>query len=253
MQIIIRCVVGVLAAVGFLAFAIPMSANILNVGNITGMLLCALILLYTIFFKGFNRLIVHFWEYAAGKVVLIAMGILAAIAVVLMIMITVCMVSASVRQPQEAATVVVLGCKVNGESPSLMLRERLDAAVEYLQEHPDAACVVSGGQGNGEAISEAECMKRYLVNNGIAEERIYKEDKSTSTRENLGFSKDVIEQNRLEPTIAIVTNEFHQYRAAQIAGSINMTAYAVSAPTASWLFPTYYFREAFAILYEWVF
>lgn len=253
MHTAIRIMIAVLAIAGFLTFSIPMTANIVNVGNVTGMIVCAVVLVYMLFFRSANRLAVRLWHQTAGRIAFIVLGVLAAVAVVLVIVITVCMISASVHQPEGDATVVVLGCKVNGESPSLMLRERLDAAVEYLADHPEADCVVSGGQGNGESISEAECMKRYLVANGIAESRIYKEDQSTSTRENLTFSREIIEQNNLQRTVAIVTNEFHEYRAAQIAKSLGMESYAVSARTNAGLFPTYYLREIFAILYEWVF
>ena len=65
------------------------------------------------------------------------------------------------------STVVVLGCQVKGEAPSLTLTERLDAAYDYLCSHPDAACILSGGQGDDEKISEAECMYRYLTKKGF--------------------------------------------------------------------------------------
>ena len=70
-----------------------------------------------------------------------------------------------------------------------MLRERLIAAQDYLDENPEAVCVVSGGQGADESMSEAQCMRtKTSTEHGIAPERIYMEDKSTSTRENIKFS-----------------------------------------------------------------
>ena len=65
------------------------------------------------------------------------------------------------RPPQQTgeATVVVLGCKVNGEEPSLMLRRRLECAMEYLAENPQADCVVSGGMGDNESYTEAHVMQ----------------------------------------------------------------------------------------------
>ena len=134
-----------------------------------------------------------------------------------------------------------------------MLMERLEAAYDYLTEHEDSACVLSGGQGPGESISEAECMYRYLVAKGIDPARLYREDRSTDTKENLMFSKQVIEENGLYPVIAITTSEFHEYRAGQIAKSLDMEYGAVSGRTAIWLFPTYYVRELYAILAEWLF
>lgn len=145
------------------------------------------------------------------------------------------------------------GCKVYGERPSITLEERLKAALKYLNANPDSACIVSGGQGADETISEAECMYLYLVNNGIAPDRIYKEDKSTTTRENLAFSYEIIKEHGLEEQIAIATNNFHEYRAGKVADSLGLEHGAVSGDTALWLLPTYYARELLAILYEWVF
>ena len=74
--------------------------------------------------------------------------------------------------------------------------------------------------GRGRKISEAECMYRYLTKKGINSSRIIKEDKSTSTRENLRFSKKIMEEKGLGNNIAIATSEYHQYRASQIAKSL---------------------------------
>ena len=133
-----------------------------------------------------------------------------------------------------------------------MLASRLDAAYEYLTEHPDAICIVSGGQGPDESMPEAECMYLYLTEKGIASERIYQENRSTSTRENLLFSQEIIEAEGLNPEIAIVTNEYHEYRAGMVADALEMEYSAVPARTPLWLFPTYYIRELYGIIYEWV-
>jgi len=149
--------------------------------------------------------------------------------------------------------VVVLGCRVYGERASLSMVERLDAAYDYLVEHPQSVCVLSGGKGDGENITEAECMYRYLVNKGIDAARLYKEEASTTTRENLLFSKQLIEEQGLHPVIAIATSEYHEYRAGMIANALDIEWAAVPGKTAIWLFPTYYVRELYGILYEWVF
>ena len=186
-----------------------------------------------------------------GRFVILAAGILAGFILVLGTIATANMIHACNKTPSQEATVVVLGCRVYGERASLMLRERLDAAVAYLEENPDAKCVVSGGQGPGENISEAECMYRYLMNKGIDSSRIYKEDQSTSTEENLEFSMEVIKANDLNEEIAIVSNEFHVYRAYRYAGDSGLEAGCIPARTAGWLFPTYYIRELYAIVLEW--
>ena len=111
------------------------------------------------------------------------------------------------RQPaaQGEATVIVLGCKVNGEEPSLMLRRRLQRALLYLQQNPQANCVVSGGMGENESYTEAHVMKKYLVENGIEPSRIYEEDRSTNTDTNIQNSLALIEQEGLSDNLIIST------------------------------------------------
>ena len=105
----------------------------------------------------------------------------------------------------------MLGAGVNGETPSLTLRTRIDAAAAYLEEHPDVPVVLSGGQGPGEAITEAECMRRALVRRGADESRLYPEERSTSTQENLRYSRAILEELGVDPArrVAIVTSDFH--------------------------------------------
>lgn len=187
------------------------------------------------------------------KILFVITGLVIVSTIMLVMFFSICMIKAANQKPSENPTVVVLGCRVYGEKASLMLVERLDAAYKYLSENEDAICVLSGGQGVGEDISEAECMYRYLVKKGIKSERLYKEEKSTSTRENLAFSKEIIEENNLNRDIAIVTNEFHEYRAGEVAKTLTLHSTAISGKTAWWLFPTYYVRELYGIMYEMFF
>ncbi len=148
--------------------------------------------------------------------------------------------------------IVVLGCGVNGTVPSMLLRERIEAAYEYLSTHPDTICVVSGGQGPGEDITEAACMFRELTAMGIEADRIWLEDRSTSTDENLEFSLNLIEaRTGARPShIGIVSGEYHLYRAGLMAGSHGLTSSGIPATTA-WL-PlriNYHLREIAAVWY----
>ena len=148
--------------------------------------------------------------------------------------------------------IVVLGAGVNGTVPSLSLRERLDAAYRYLLAHPDAVCVVSGGQGNGEDITETQCMFNDLTARGIEESRIWMEDKATNTRENIRFSLDLIEEKtgRRPEQIGLVSSEYHLYRAGLLARAENITSYGIPART-SWvtLRINYFLREIVAVWY----
>lgn len=107
----------------------------------------------------------------------------------------------------EQLTVMIFGCYVRGEEPGRTLTTRLDAALSLLKRYQNADCIVSGGQGSNEAISEAEAMRRYLVSRGIAEERITLEDRSTNTSENIEY------------TFAILTDSESDGSAASTPGS----------------------------------
>lgn len=166
--------------------------------------------------------------------------------------------------------VVVLGAKVNGREISNSLKKRLDKALKYAENNPNTVLVLSGGQGPGEDISEAQAMYEYLEFNGVPKEQLIMESRSTNTRENIVFSKEVIDQQeewkrRLarenlqesylerESTedikIAILTNGFHVFRAREIAKKQGIeNVYMVAAPSDSVLLVHYWVREGFAVL-----
>ena len=129
--------------------------------------------------------------------------------------------AAEADPPDDADYLIVLGCGVFGTSPSPSLRERLEAAEGFLKEHPDCVAVVSGGQGQREDISEAECMRRWLTARGIEPGRIILEDKALSTEENMTFSAPMIEAHSGKPLaesrVAVCSSEYHLYRARWLA------------------------------------
>ena len=253
-NVLLRVILLALAVVCFYWFALPLSLSVsLNLGNMMGMAVSVLLFLYGLLMPWVHGILTKWRTHKVLKWVY--RGILAAITgiVLLVIVESTCMIVAANRKPESGATVVVLGCRVYGERASLSMVECLDAAYEYLIKHPESMCVLSGGQGDGENITEAECMYRYLVNKGIEESRLFKEEASTTTRENLLFSKQLIAEQNLHPVIAIATSEYHMYRAGMIANALDITWAAVPGKTAIWLFPTYYVRELYGILYEWIF
>jgi uncharacterized SAM-binding protein YcdF (DUF218 family) len=147
---------------------------------------------------------------------------------------------------------IVLGAQVRGTRITKALQKRLDTAASYLKENPETMVIVSGGQGTGEDISEAEAMKRYLNRKGIDNRRILQENKSTSTYENILYSKElVVDQNS---SVAIVTNGFHIYRALGIAKKQGMKKIqGLAAPTDQILLFNYYVREAAGVLKDKLF
>ena len=150
-----------------------------------------------------------------------------------------------------ADAVIVLGAGVNGETPSLILRSRVTKAAEYLRAHPETPAILSGGQGPGEEISEAECMRRELTRQGIPESRLHLEEKSTSTAENFACSRELLRELDLDPAtarIAVITSDFHVFRACMIARRAGLTTFSVPART-DWVLlnANYYVREFFAL------
>lgn len=176
------------------------------------------------------------------------------------------------KPPQkEADYLIVLGCQVRGTRITRSLKYRLEAAYEYAEENKDTKIIVSGGQGFGEDISEAEAMKGWLVEKGIESERIYMEDKSTNTHENMKFSRELIEKQMAEKmskaaeetgTIGdktqtqeaeyktvVVSNGFHLYRALKLGEKQGFERLeGLGAKTDRILAVSYYVREAFALL-----
>ena len=250
---ILRIALIVIGVLGLIWFLTPFAVGrIMNLGNGTGAVIMALIMAYGAFMPKINQAIKKLYAQKIGKVILTGILVIVVAVILLASVETAFMIKAATAKPSENATVVVLGCRAYGSRPSIMLASRLDAAYEYLTEHPDAICIVSGGQGPDESMPEAECMYLYLTEKGIAPERIYQENRSTSTRENLLFSQEIIEAEGLNTEIAIVTNEYHEYRAGMVADALEMEYSAVPARTPLWLFPTYYIRELYGIIYEWV-
>ena len=114
-------------------------------------------------------------------------------------------------------------------------------------------CIVSGGQGSGEDITEAECMYRYLTNKGIDPQRIIQEDQATSTHENLTYSMDLIGWEHAS-SVGIVSSEYHLYRANLMARKLEMNPIMIPAKTTRLSLRTNYFlREIAAVWYYMIF
>lgn len=146
--------------------------------------------------------------------------------------------------------IIVLGAGVRGSEPSLILQSRIDAACQYLIDHPKVICVASGGQGPDEDLSEAQCIRDHLVAAGIGEDRILLEDRSTSTWENFRFSMAVLEEKygSVPKTVGVLSSEFHLFRASIFARKCGITPVGIPAKT-PWLTLqlNYFLREAAGI------
>ena len=175
--------------------------------------------------------------YAVGVTILLVMGIL--------------MGTAAKRADEvDADALIVLGAAVHGDRVTWVLSNRLDTAADYLHAHPDTVCVVSGGQGDGESVTEASAMQKYLVERkGIASSRILVEDKATSTLENFRFSKKLIDDVLGEnASIAFVTTDFHVFRSGRVAKKAGITASGIASPDVWYIRINNFLRECVGIV-----
>lgn len=225
---------------------LPLFTGRLHVGNGVLVLIGALIALLCLRFSW----IVGLWKHTAGKFALVAIAAIVAALAVLFVIVSAKMIKANTHKPREDATVIVLGAGINGDRPSRILKGRLDAAIAYLEEHPQAVCIVSGGQGPDEICSEASVMQTYLLEHGVAAERIYVEDRSENTEQNIAFSREIIEEEGLSENVAIVTQEFHQYRAQRYTMKAGFTSVgAITAHTPWDHLAGYWIRDFAGVCY----
>ncbi len=181
------------------------------------------------------------------------------ILITVFIILEICIIVYPKDNKEDADYLIVLGAGLNGSNLSHTLKDRLDATLTCVNEYNNNGyIVVSGGQGENEDISEAEAMERYLLQKGIAKDKIIKEDKSVNTYENLKFSRDKIEDHSgksiKDSTIKIITTDFHSFRGRILAmknsyGKVS----SYSSDTLSYLIPIFYLREAFALIKTMIF
>lgn len=152
-------------------------------------------------------------------------------------------------QADDVPFITVLGAGLNGTEPSLILKNRLDRAIELSQTYPEATLILCGGQSEHQVISEAEAMRRYLVRNGVDESRLVLEEQSRDTAENLKYACALMDQ--LEGTQThksyLVTCSFHMMRSKLLAERYGIEPYAAPVKTRPQEYH-YYIREYFSLL-----
>ena len=158
----------------------------------------------------------------------------------------------------EPRIMVIFGCQLREYGPSTLLKDRLDTALAYLEDHPDMTVVVSGGQGTSEPTSEAQGMCDYLVQHGVDRERIILEDRSFNSRENVAYSLEALAADGYDTSggVVLVSNAFHVTRARMLweradgAGPVSVLA-APSSHLPSLL--KMYIREPLALVKSFFF
>lgn len=251
---IVRTVICLLAVVSLGFFIAPVTSGIVCIGNIAGAALSIWIFLMSCkpthnFLKSlFSHLGVTRFIYYTVNGCFIALAVLG-------IAMSALMIYGMNQKPHINSTAVVLGAQVlRSGNPSTILTGRIEAAEKYLKENPKAKAVLSGGKGNNEPVSEAKCIYDNLIARGISADRLYIEDKSTDTAENLRFSNEIIKREKLSNNLAIITDGFHQERAQIIAKQQGLKGKigAYNAETSLKYAPTYFVREWFGIPYQMI-
>jgi uncharacterized SAM-binding protein YcdF (DUF218 family) len=148
-----------------------------------------------------------------------------------------------------AAYVIILGARVNGNTPSITVKQRAAVAVRYLNENHDAKVIATGGKGSGESITEAEALRRLLEAAGIDKARIIIENKSTSTWENLNNSAQLLDSP--DKSVVLVSSDFHLFRAKGMAKKLGYSNVSVLASKSQvQILPNYLLREYLAIIHD---
>ena len=225
----------------------PPVSFIFNFGSAAGMGIGIAVILAAVFFDKVKTFVKKLWAKKTGKALICLVCIVAIIVVAYCTTVTVKVLSYSKNDADIPANTpaILLGCMVEGEKPGKMLQKRIDSAYKYLSENPEAVCVLSGGQGRDENISEAQAMYNSLTAAGISPERLIIEDRSKDTRENIANSKALLGD---VSQVVIITTDFHQFRASVIAGRNGLKTYACSSKSGVFSLPTNIVREWFTLL-----
>lgn len=227
-----------------LSVLLPLSVGVMNLF----VLLPAFLGIFLLLLPLIRRLIHRFGEKNEKRIV---RGFFTLV-IIASVIITAELIAIQINIPLEDApsgsVVIVLGAQVKNSRPTLILSGRIKAAAEYLLAHPDSVCIASGGQGSDEDISEAKCIRDTLVTEyGIDAGRIYLEDASYSTSQNLENSAAIIAEKGLSANVVIATDGFHLYRAKKLARWKGLTPYSCPASTDNRLVLYLYIREFIGI------
>ena len=163
-------------------------------------------------------------------------------------------------QPHNRTFLIVLGAGLlHGDQVSPLLASRIDTAIKFYHKQlkkgrPAPKIIFSGGKGADEAISEALAMQRYALGKGIPEADTLLEDQSTTTLENMRFSKRLIIQEIGEAPYkaSFFTNNYHLLRAGIFARMADIAANGVGGNTSFYFLPNAVIREylALVVLYK---
>lgn len=226
--------------------------GMINIGNSFGMLISALMIFCGIRYETLRRIFDQLWQKKPMRSFILLAVMLITAAVILMIAASAAILGAASKNIPQNTPAIVLGCAVKGSRPSKVLRERIDAAYDYMQEHPQAVCILSGGKGKGEDISEAECMYCELIRAGIDASRLYREEESVNTEQNLKNSINILGEYQSVEAVTVISSEFHLYRGKWWAMKSGYQSYGYASRTDWKYLPTLFLREVIAVVHLWL-
>ena len=230
-KLIIKAALIILGAILIYLYIPPLvSLGVLNAGNLFGLTLGIGFIAIGFALNPIVAFIKNQTDSGKEKIIVSAISVVLVVALAFSITFFATLgkvVSHSHYTASNESTVIVLGCQIRGSVPSMSLVQRANAAVKYLNEHPDAVAIAAGGQGPDENLSEGQCIYNLMTEKGIDGSRIIIEDKSTSTDENIANSKRIIDEKGLSRDVAIATNEYHEYRASMICKKNGLNASSI--------------------------
>lgn len=236
-------------------FIVPIFKGYFNAGNKLGIAICLYILLFYTNTPVFEY--VRDFCYSTPLLTMlwcIAKWLIYAFVLYATVITTLMIIAAHIK-PRANATAVTLGIRATKDGPSMLLKGRINATDDYLNKNEDCVAILTGGKCKRDYDFESHCMYKVLKEMGIDEARLYIEDESLSTYENILFAKRIIIEHNKEKNLAIITDSFHQLRARLIVRKLGIKAHvgAVNSRTSFLYIPTYYVREWIALPYELLF
>lgn len=245
----------VVALLFLIWFIVPIFKGYFNAGNKLGIAICLYILLFytnTPVFE-YVRGICYSTPLLTTLWCIVKWLIYAFFAYA--VVITTLMIIAAHIKPKANATAVTPGIRATKDGPSTLLKGRINATADYLKKNENCVAVLTGGKCKRDFEHESHCMYRVLTDMDVDKVRLFIEDESLSTYENILFAQRIINKHNKEKNLAIITDSFHQLRARLIVRKLGINAHigAVNSRTSFPYIATYYVREWIALPYELLF
>lgn len=245
---IVLIVIG-LACIVYTGFLV-MHSNF-NLGVMLPAVIGTPLVLYGVFFLQINA-----WRDMLGFM-RTGVFIIYALFILIIAIASICMFTVpTANMKEDADVIIVLGAAVRNGKVTKTLQQRLDLAYEYLVEHEETMCVVSGGQGPQESMAEGDAMAAYLLEKGIHKDRILIEDEAASTEQNFAFSYAILQEHFDSPKdlkVIFITSDFHVYRATKNAHKHFTNIKGMGNTSISYMLPSFVLRESLALAHMFVF